>query len=289
MTRVERVISVEEVRGALSRPRLEGRTIGFVPTMGALHEGHLALVRASQAQTDLTVVSIFVNPTQFGPNEDFDAYPRDLDADSAMLAAEGVDVLFMPTVPVMYPPGAETRVEPGSIASRWCGEARPGHFSGVATVVVKLLDIVAPSVAFFGEKDYQQLKVIERVARDLDIPTRITGVPIVRENDGVAMSSRNRYLREDDRRAARVLYRALSACAEAAAAGQTDARALDEAMRRAIEAEAGVELEYAAVVDAATLEPVETVERPCRALVAARVGPARLIDNVAVLPPAKRP
>ncbi len=279
---MERVVSVEEVRNALARPRLEGRTIGLVPTMGALHEGHLSLVRASLDQTDVTVASAFVNPTQFAPGEDFERYPRQPDADAAALEAEGVDVVFEPTVEVMYPAGSETKVDPGPIAAKWCGAGRPGHFAGVATVVTKLLNIVRPDVAFFGEKDYQQLKVIERVAADLDSGARIVGCPIVREPGGLAMSSRNRYLSEAERSAAGVLYRALAAASEAAASGETDAAALSAGMCGLIAAQAGVALEYAVVVDASTLEEVAVIDRACRALVAAQVGGARLIDNVAI-------
>jgi pantoate--beta-alanine ligase len=286
---VERVVSIEEVRGALARPRLEGRTIGFVPTMGALHEGHLSLVRASRRHADVTVVSIFVNPTQFGPNEDFDAYPRDLDGDAALLAAEGTDVLFTPTVEIMYPPGADTRVDPGPLGSVLCGAARPGHFTGVATVVTKLFGIVAPDIAFFGEKDYQQLKVLQKVARDLDMRVRVAGCPIVREPDGLAMSSRNRYLTAAQRSHATVLHRALSAAQDAACAGETDAEALVRGMRQTIEREEGVELEYAVVVDAETLAAVTVMQRPARAMVAARVGNARLIDNVAMPLPGTGP
>jgi pantoate--beta-alanine ligase len=282
---MERVVSIVEVRGALTRPRLEGRTIGFVPTMGALHEGHRSLIRESLRRTDVTVVSVFVNPTQFGPGEDFDAYPRDLEADAALLAAEGVDVLFEPTVAVMYPPGAVTVVDPGPLGEVLCGAARPGHFAGVATVVVKLLDIVGPDIAFFGDKDYQQLAVIRSVVRDLDIPSRIEGRPIVRERDGLALSSRNRYLSRPQRSAATVLYRALSVARDEAAAGESDAAVLECGMRKMVGAQAGIELEYATIVDAETLAPLTRLDRLARALVAARVGTARLIDNVAI--PAK--
>ncbi len=279
---MEQVVSAEEVRGALARPRMEGRTIGFVPTMGALHEGHLSLVRASLAQADVTVVSVFVNPTQFGPGEDFAAYPRDIEADAALLAAEGVDVLFVPTVPGMYPPDASTTVDPGSIGTVWCGAARPGHFTGVATVVVKLLGIVGPDLAFFGEKDYQQLKVVQHVVRDLDIGTRVVGCPIVRDRDGLALSSRNRYLTSDERGHGTVLHRALSALVESVRAGNADAPMLERDMARMIESEEGVTLEYASVVDSDNLERVTTIDRPARAIVAARVGSTRLIDNVQV-------
>jgi pantoate--beta-alanine ligase len=282
---MERVVSIEEVRGALARPRLEGRTVGFVPTMGGLHDGHLSLVRAARARCDLTVVSVFVNPTQFGEGEDFEAYPRDMDADAALLGAEDVDILFTPSVAVMYRDGIVTSVDPGPLAELWCGASRPGHFTGVATVVTKLLNIVRPDLAFFGEKDYQQLQIIERVVSDLDVPTRIVGCPIVRERDGLALSSRNRYLSAEDRTHALVLSRALTRVREAAAAGGTDGAVLARMLVEDITCEPGVTLDYAAVVDAATLRKVTKIQRPARALVAARVGSARLIDNVSIEPP----
>jgi pantoate--beta-alanine ligase len=284
---MERVSSIEEVRSVLRRPRLEARTIGLVPTMGALHEGHLSLVAASRARCDLTVVSVFVNPTQFGEGEDFEAYPRDLDADAALLEDAGVDVLLAPSTAVMYPEGAVTRVDPGPMSQMWCGVSRPIHFAGVATVVTKLLDIVGPDVAFFGEKDYQQLKVIERVVTDLDIPTHIVGCPIVREPDGLALSSRNRYLTPEQRTHALVLSRALAAVRTRVEAGETDGAALQRELAESIASEPGVTLDYAAVVDAETLESVTELRREGRALVAARVGSARLIDNVALFPVGK--
>ncbi len=282
---MERLNSIEEVHSVLRRPRLEGRTVGLVPTMGALHAGHLSLVGASRARCDLTVVSVFVNPTQFGAGEDFESYPRDIEADAELLEEAGVDVLFAPTVGVMYPPGATTRVDPGPIGEVLCGASRPGHFIGVATVVTKLLDIVGPDVAFFGEKDFQQLRVIERVVRDLDISARIVGCPIVREPDGLALSSRNRYLTREQRAHALVLSRALMRARDAAAAGETDAEAMRASLAATISAEPEVTLEYADVVNARTLEPLSVVAGEARALVAARVGTARLIDNVAVSSP----
>jgi len=276
--------SIEEVRSLLRRSRLEGRTIGLVPTMGALHEGHLSLVAASRARCDLTVVSIFVNPTQFGEGEDFESYPRDLDADAALLADAGVDAIFAPTTAVMYPEGAVTRVDPGPLADVWCGASRPGHFVGVATVVTKLLSIVGPDVAFFGEKDFQQLRVIKRVVADLDLPVHIVGCPIVREADGLALSSRNRYLTPEQRSHALVLSRSLGEVRARVEAGETDAAKLQTELAAAINAQPGVELDYAAVVDAQTLERLTELRREGRALVAARVGSARLIDNVALTP-----
>jgi len=253
--------------------------------MGALHAGHLSLVAASKARCDLTVVSVFVNPTQFGEGEDLDAYPRDLEADAVLLEEAGVDLVFAPSVEAMYPAGAATRVDPGPIGTIWCGASRPGHFTGVATVVTKLLNVVAPDVAFFGEKDYQQLRVIERVVADLDIATHIVGCPIVRERDGLALSSRNTYLSADERSHALVLSRALAHARERAAAGDTDAAALQTELAATIAAQPGMTLDYAVIVDALTLECVTDVRRECRALVAARVGNTRLIDNVAIEPP----
>jgi len=279
---MEVVRSIEEVRGALRRSRLEGRTIGLVPTMGALHDGHLSLVAASRARCDVTVVSVFVNPTQFGEGEDFEAYPRDLDADAALLGDAGVDIVFSPGVEEMYPAGAVTRVEPGPLATVLCGVSRPGHFAGVATVVTKLFSIVGPDVAFFGEKDFQQLRVIERVVADLDLPVHVVGCPIVRESDGLALSSRNRYLTPEQRTHALVLSRALMRARARAKAGETDTASIAEELAATIASEPGVTLDYAAVVDARTLEPVTVLEREGRALVAARVGSARLIDNVAL-------
>jgi pantoate--beta-alanine ligase len=282
---MERVVTIEEVRSILRRPRLEGRTIGLVPTMGALHAGHLSLIEAARRRCDLVIVSVFVNPTQFGEGEDFDAYPRDLDADADLLEGAGVDVVFAPSVAEMYPEGATTRVDPGPMGEVLCGAFRPGHFVGVATVVTKLFGIVAPDVAFFGEKDFQQLRVIERVVRDLDVETRIVGCEIVREHDGLALSSRNRYLSAEDRSHALVLSRALAQARRKAAEGMTDAVALESEFAATVAAEPGITLDYAVIVDAQTLDRVTVLRRPARALVAVRVGSARLIDNVAILSP----
>lgn len=282
---MERVVTIEEVRSILRRPRLEARTIGLVPTMGALHAGHLSLMAAARRSCDLVVASVFVNPVQFGEGEDFEAYPRDLAADSDLLEAAGVDVLFAPTAAVMYPAGSTTRVDPGPLGTVWCGASRPGHFVGVATVVVKLLGIVEPDIAFFGEKDYQQLRVIERIVRDLDLDTRVAGCPIVREPDGLALSSRNRYLTAEDRLHALVMARALAEAQGAVASGLADATALEAALRERIASEPGVTVDYAVIVDAVTLERVTDLRRPARALAAVRVGSTRLIDNVAILVP----
>ena len=286
---IERVVSIEEVRQTVSSARREGTTVGFVPTMGALHAGHLSLVRAACKRTGFVVVSIFVNPTQFGPGEDFERYPRDLEHDLDLLAAEGVELVFTPSVEVMY--GAETEraarvsVDPGPLGEIWEGATRPGHFRGVATVVAKLLNVVRPDLAFFGEKDYQQLAIVRRLVRDLDFQTGIVGCPVVRESDGLAMSSRNAYLSAPERTSALSLSRALEAAAEALAWDERSGDALAQVMIDTVSATPGVELDYAAVVDPETLTKVQLVDVPARAIIAARVGATRLIDTCELRPP----
>jgi len=284
---MERVTSKEECRQALAQARREAKTIALVPTMGALHQGHLSLVRAACKRADYTAVSIFVNPTQFGPGEDFAAYPRDLEHDLELLRAEGVDLLFTPTTEVMYAADAQVTVDPGPLATRWEGEVRPGHFAGVATVVAKLLNIVRPDVAFFGEKDYQQLRVVERMVRDLDLAVGIVPCEIVRERDGLAMSSRNVRLSPEERAQAVGLCEALEAAVRAVAWGERSGEALAACMAQEVAARPLVTLDYAAVVDPHTLEPVDTVTGPARAIIAAKVGPVRLIDNAALVPPSE--
>lgn len=282
---MERLDSIEEVRQAVGPARRDGKTVALVPTMGALHAGHLRLVAEARSRADLAVVSIFVNPTQFGPNEDFEAYPRDIERDMELLAAEGADLVFTPTVATIYGDGGPaTVIEPGPVADDLEGALRPGHFSGVATVVAKLFNVVGPDLAFFGEKDYQQLLVIRSLVRDLDMPVTVVGVPIVRELDGLAMSSRNAYLNPEWRAVAPVLYRALSEAVRKAERGQADVAKLERALAATLACEPTVEVDYAVIRDAATLAPIETLEagKPARALIAARVGPARLIDNRAV-------
>ncbi len=296
---IERVDSKEEVRQAVAEGRREGKTVGFVPTMGALHAGHLSLVRAACKRTTFVVVSVFVNPTQFGPGEDFAAYPRDLEHDLELLSAEGVDLVFTPSAEEIYGAGVAASgdaatakppllngvsVDPGPLAARWEGEARPGHFTGVATVVAKLLNTVRPNLAFFGEKDYQQLAIVRRMVADLDIPTSIVGCPTIRDADGLALSSRNAYLSRGERESALALPRALDAVAEALAWGEQSGEALSSVMRDVIENGPGVDLDYAAVVDPSTLEPLPSVDRTARALVAASVGRTRLIDTCALEP-----
>lgn len=280
---MERLGSKEEVRQAVGEARREGKRIALVPTMGALHDGHLSLVAAARDRADYVVVSIFVNPAQFAPGEDFEAYPRDLARDLDLLGAEGADLVFTPSTEAMYAANAEVMVEPGPLGAVLEGATRPTHFRGVCTVVTKLFNITAPDLAFFGEKDYQQLAVVKRMVRDLDLPVKIVGCPIVRECDGLAMSSRNRHLGREERAAATVLYRALRSAETLALDGERDPRVLEEAMRSLVESEPLATLDYAAVVDAATLAPLERVDgAPVRALIAASVGATRLIDNLAL-------
>jgi pantoate--beta-alanine ligase len=254
--------------------------------MGALHDGHLSLVRAACARTDVVVASVFVNPTQFGPGEDFERYPRRIEEDLAMLSAEGAEIAFVPSVETMYGRDPQARVVPGALADRWEGAVRPGHFEGVATIVTKLLNAVTPDLAFFGEKDYQQLRIVERVVADLDIGTGVVGCPIVREPDGLALSSRNVYLSSEQRGHARAVPEALEAALAALAWGERDAGRLEAAMRAAVVERAGdaIAIDYAVVVDPETLEPLARVAGPARALIAVRVGTTRLIDNCALVP-----
>jgi len=278
---VQIVRNIEDLRQAVSNLRISGAPVAMVPTMGALHSGHVALVDAARARGTQVVVSIFVNPTQFGPNEDLDAYPRREAADVAMLEAAGVALLWAPDVAVMYPQGFATSISVSGVSERWDGAARPGHFAGVATVVTKLLQQVRPDSAFFGEKDYQQLAVIRRLVADLDMGIEIVGVPTQRDDDGLALSSRNAYLSPEERIAARALPRALGDARASIERGGDVAAALAAAVARL--AEAGFDpIDYIALVDAATLEPIETLERPARLLAAAKLGRTRLIDNLAV-------
>lgn len=276
--------TIAEVRAAVAELRAAGRSVGLVPTMGALHAGHMSLVREARAECDAVVASIFVNPTQFGPNEDYSKYPRTFDADCEMLRAENVDVLFAPSAEEMYAPGATTFVEVEEVSDRLDGESRPGHFRGVATVVAKLFNVVGPDKAFFGQKDAAQVAVLRRMVRDLNFGLELVVCPIVREPDGLAMSSRNRYLSAEDRRQALVLSRALWRIRELSDAGETASDKLLQAGLSAMAEEPEVRLDYLRIVDAETLEDVPDVRPGALVAVAAWVGPARLIDNV-LLPP----
>jgi len=262
--------------------RAEGRTIGFVPTMGALHEGHLSLVRAAVADSRPVIASIFVNPTQFVAGEDFQKYPRNLDRDSKALEDAGVDYLFAPDASEIYPPGFRTWVNVEGLSDRLEGKARPGHFRGVATVVLKLLEIVQPHRAFFGRKDAQQARIIRQIARDLHLDSEIVVCPIVREPDGLAMSSRNAYLDPEERRAATILFRALDRARASISSGERDAMRLAASMRETIRREPLADLDYAELVDADTLEQVTRLRGVCFALLAVRIGKTRLLDNLLI-------
>jgi pantoate--beta-alanine ligase len=271
---------VSEVRRETAAARLRGLRVGLVPTMGALHAGHVSLIRAAKADGGLVVASIFVNPTQFGPDEDLSRYPRPTEQDLGVCRHEGVDVVFMPPAAEMYPPGFATAVHVRGMTEKMCGAFRPGHFEGVCTVVAKLLAIVQPDTAYFGQKDAQQLAVVRRMAADLNLPVEIRGCPTVREPDGLAMSSRNVYLSPAQRRQALVLSGALAEARQAILAGERDGPGLARLVRERIEEADGVELQYVAVVDPDTLEDLGRVGSQVLVAVAARVGATRLIDNV---------
>ena len=279
------VRSIADLRALLRPLREEGKRIGFVPTMGFLHEGHGALIRQSAARCDATVVSIFVNPTQFGPGEDLASYPRDLERDQNLCLDAGTTVLFLPEVAEIYPTGFQTHVEPGRLAEPLCGRFRPGHFRGVATVVAKLFNIVQPDLAFFGQKDFQQTAVIRRMARDLNLPVDVVVVPTLREADGLALSSRNIHLDEDTRRRALGLSQGLLAAKAAFDAGERGATKLLKIARAPL---AGADsLQYLKLVDVQNLEPIQgQVDRTAALCVAAYVGSTRLIDNVILAPSA---
>lgn len=278
---VEVVRDVASLRAKVNAWRLRQETVGLIPTMGALHDGHLSLVQAALQDCDHAVTTIFVNPTQFAPSEDFEAYPRDEADDLAKLTALAADLAFVPPVEEMYADGFSTSVAVSGLTDGLCGASRPHFFGGVATVVTKLLLQALPDKAFFGEKDYQQLQVVTRMARDLDIPVEIVGVPTVRETDGLAMSSRNWYLSPEERAAAPALFKVLNEIAAAMDKGAEAAPAVAEG-RRALEDAGFGPIDYIEVCDAVSLEPLERVDRPARVLAAAHLGRTRLIDNVPV-------
>jgi pantoate--beta-alanine ligase len=280
VSRPELIDTPAAMRDWSERHRLAGRRVGFVPTMGALHEGHLALVDEARRHSDVVVVSVFVNPLQFDVRADFDRYPRPIDDDLRACADAGVDAVYAPTAAAMYPPGFQTHVEPGPLAERLEGEHRPGHFRGVTTVVAKLFAAVRPHVAVFGQKDAQQLAVVRRMALDLDLGIEIVGMPTVREPDGLALSSRNRRLGPEQRAAAVVVSRALRSIEESLRQGTTDATVLVRRATEVIDAEPLARLEHVEIVDPDTFEPVHTVDRPSLALAAVWFGEVRLIDNL---------
>jgi len=262
---------------------LRAKTIGFVPTMGALHEGHLSLVRRARQENDTTVISIFVNPLQFGPAEDFHRYPRDIEGDTEKLAKEAANILFMPDAPLMFPEGFLTRIEVGKISDKLCGFFRPGHFTGVATVVAKLFHIVKPTRAYFGQKDFQQAIIIGKMVRDLNMDVDVVICPTIREKDGLAMSSRNAYLRPEERKSSVVLYRSLKEAADLLTSGIINIVNLKEMMHKKILEEPAVSsIDYAGFYDPETLEEISTIQSDVLLAVAAKIGNTRLVDNILV-------
>lgn len=276
------VHTIVEVREAVAKARRAALQVGFVPTMGALHEGHASLIRQASTECDYVVVSIFVNPLQFGPSEDFDRYPRTMPADVTLAGDMGADLIFAPSVQEMYPEPQLTFVEVEQITGGLCGASRPGHFKGVSTVVTKLFNIVLPDAAYFGQKDAQQAAVIKRMVKDLSMPLEIRVCPTVRESDGLAKSSRNVYLTADQRAAAPVLYQALQQAEQAIQAGERDAAIIQESMARLIEEQPLAQIDYCVVVDADSLAPVSYIENDVLLAVAVYFGKTRLIDNVPV-------
>jgi len=277
-------IATAEMQARGLAERAAGRSIGLVPTMGALHEGHLSLVRAARHENDFVVVSLFVNPTQFGPSEDLAQYPRDFDGDRRKLEAAGVDALYAPPVEDVYPPGFQSYVQVEELGSRLDGASRPVHFRGVATVVAKLFNVVQPYRAYFGQKDAAQVAVIRRLVRDLNFPLEVVVCPIVREPDGLALSSRNDYLSPAERRAATVLYRSLKGVEERHRGGERAAEALRQVLRDCLASEPLARVDYADIVDPDDLIPLDTIDRPALVAVAAWIGKTRLIDNVLLIP-----
>ena len=277
---MEVIRSMARMKGAAEEMRAKG-VFGLVPTMGALHEGHLALIRRAKRECGGTVVSIFVNPIQFGPAEDFQSYPRPLEHDLSLCEREGVDLVFHPDPEEVFPQGYRTYAQVEGLSEILCGASRPTHFRGVATVVLKLFNIVTPHRAYFGEKDYQQLVIVRQLARDLNLPVEVVGVPTVRDEDGLALSSRNQYLSREERQSALSLCRGLLAAREAFRNGERRAEALEAAMRKEVE-KPGIVVEYAQVVDPLDLHRLEQVTVRARAVIAARIGKARLIDNMLI-------
>ena len=275
--------SIQEMYKLSESARKEGKIIGFVPTMGYLHEGHLSLIRIARKRCDLLVVSIFVNPTQFGPNEDLNSYPRDFERDSKLCEKEGVDVIFAPSAEEMYPDGYSTWVEvKGPVTEVLCGAFRPGHFRGVTTVVAKLFNIVQPHFAVFGQKDAQQLVVIKKMTRELNFPVEIVAAPTVREKDGLAMSSRNEYLNEDERKVAPKIYQSLILAKNMLLSGERDTEKIKNEMRKFLESAKLIKIQYIDIVDADTLKPLKNAQGRVMVALAAFLGRARLIDNIIV-------
>jgi pantoate--beta-alanine ligase len=277
------ITKISEMREFSREAKEEGKTIGFVPTMGYLHEGHLSLVRAAKEECDRVVMSIYVNPMQFGPEEDLDKYPRDMERDKDLAEKEGIDVIFAPLSGEMYPGGYTTDVDvTGTITETLCGISRPGHFKGVTTIVAKLFNIVGPDKAYFGQKDAQQAVAVKRMVRDLNIPVEVRVMPTVREDDGLAMSSRNSYLSDDQRHQALGLFKALESAKEMISAGEVSAIIIKQKLKSILEEGKDVRVDYVEVVDTDTLEPSDEVQDNTLIAVAAYVGDARLIDNIVI-------
>jgi pantoate--beta-alanine ligase len=281
---MEIVNKIDELFVTRDGIRSRGGRLGLVPTMGALHEGHLSLIRAAKAKSDVVAASIFVNPTQFGRNEDFSRYPRDLEKDLALLERDGVDLVFVPSVEEMYPQQSVTWVTVEGLSDRLCGKSRPGHFRGVATVVAKLFNIVEPDIAFFGQKDAAQVAIIRRMVRDLNMPVAIEACPIVREPDGLALSSRNAYLSPEQRQDALVLFRSLLRVRELFADGERNPAILIKAAKNVLSGSSAVRLDYFEIVDPDELTPLALINQPALVAVAAFVGNTRLIDNIVLEP-----
>lgn len=277
------VHTIAEVREATSSARASGTTVGLVPTMGALHDGHLSLVNAARRENGFVAVSIFVNPAQFAPSEDLAKYPRTLDQDTEECEAAGVDLVFAPNAQEMYPRGFDSWVDVGGVTEMLEGKFRPTHFRGVATVCLKLFSIFRPDAAYFGRKDYQQLRVMEKMVSDLNLPLRIVPCDIIRETDGLAMSSRNRYLSSEERKAALCLSQSLADAEAAYQSGERSAMTIQHVVKHRLDAEPLAEIDYAVVVDAETLLPIETIIRPAVVLLAVRIGSTRLIDNTVLV------
>ncbi len=278
------VKKIEEMRREVSGIKSRGMCTGFVPTMGYLHEGHLSLVRESVRKADVTVVSIFVNPTQFGPREDFKEYPRDLNRDSGILKREGVDYLFVPGTDEIYPQVYKTFVEVHDLQDKLCGRSRPGHFRGVCTVVLKLFNIINPDISFFGQKDYQQAVILKRMVKELNLEVKIEVLPIIREEDGLALSSRNKYLTQEERSAALVLSKSLKEAKSMVEKGQRDSATIIREMKEMIDRESLAKIDYIEIADTDKLDPVARIEKEAVAALAVFIGKVRLIDNTILRP-----
>jgi pantoate--beta-alanine ligase len=276
------ISKIEEIKLFIKGQKKRNKTIGFVPTMGFLHEGHCSLIKRSKDENDITIVSIFVNPTQFGPNEDFEKYPRDMEKDKYILEKSGVDVVFIPNTEEMYPLGYTTYINVEKISEKLCGESRPGHFRGVTTVVCKLFNIITPDNAYFGQKDAQQVIIIKKMLFDLNIDIEIVICPIIRELDGLAMSSRNKYLDEKQRKTASILYKSLCEAKDFIKSGEKNSTKIVDIMVKYISSEDSINIEYISIVDCITLENQNQIEAQVLIALAARVGNTRLIDNIIV-------